>query len=377
MKHSALTLLAICLLFFSCGKEKAVHTDSGLHPSQFALIDNGKQCNLYVLKNENGMEVCVTNIGMRIVSIMVPDREGAMKDVVLGFNSLDPYRDPNNYFGATIGRYANRIAGGKFVLDRVTYSLAKAAGEQHALHGGPRGFHVQYFQIEQVSPTELMGKYISKNKEEGYPGDMSVTVIYHLTKDNALEIQYEAQTNMPTVVNLTNHSFFNLSGDLSKDILDHQLFIDAAEYTPTDADLIPTGKFELVAGTALDFTQPTAIGARIQDETCEAIKISKGYDINYVLNHPDSIQNMAAKLYSPASGISMEVYTTEPGLQLYTVRGLDVTGKGGITYGDNSAVCLETQHFPDSPNQYSFPSVVLRPGEMYLSQTIYKFGVEK
>ncbi|MDL2243553.1 galactose mutarotase [Bacteroidales bacterium OttesenSCG-928-J19] len=377
MKHSALTLLAICLLFFSCKEDKSVLTDSGLHPSQFALIDNGKASKLYVLKNDNGMEVCVTNIGMRIVSIMVPDKDGAMKDVVLGFDKLDPYKDATNYFGATVGRYANRIAEGKFVLDRVTYNLSKAAGEQDALHGGPRGFQTQYFQIEQVGTTELRGKYISKNKEEGYPGDMSITVIYHLTKDNALDIQYEAQTNMATVINVTNHSYFNLSGDLSKDILDHQLFIDADNYTPTNEALIPTGKIEPVKGTALDFTQATAIGARINDESNAAIKLSKGYDINYVLNHADSLQYMAAKLYSPASGITMEVYTTEPGLQLYTANELNVVGKGGKTYGNYSAVCLETQHFPDSPNQPDFPSTVLRPSDMFFSQTTYKFGVEK
>lgn len=378
MKKALFALLTISILLLSCKEKESPYTASGLHPAQFASTTNkGENTELYKLTNTNGMEICVTNLGMRVVSIMAPGRDGTMHDVVQGFDNINPYMDVNNCFGAVLGRYANRIANGTFVLDRVNYELRKAAGSDHILHGGPEGFHTRIFNIERINDSAIRGTYLSKNKEEGFPGELLLTVNYTLTADNSLDIEYEATCNMPTVINISNHTYFNLSGDLSANILDHQLYINADNYTPTDAGLIPTGEIRPVTGSALDFLQPTAIGDRIHDESTEAIKFSKGYDVNYVLNHPEVFEQLAARAYSPSSGITLEVYTTEPGLQLYTANSQNLTGKGGKTYGDYSAFCLETQHFPDSPNHDNFPSTVLRPGELFYSRTMYKFGVEK
>lgn len=364
-------MMAISFLFVSCKKEAVVVlTESGLNPALFRSINNdGQKSDLFVMKNSNGVEVCVTNTGMRIVSMIVPDKEGVMRDVVLGFDKLTPYEDQNNYFGAITGRYTNRIANGKFTLDRVHYELRKKADDPNALHGGPGGFHTRYFTIEQVSETELKGTYLSKNKEEGFPGDFHLTVTYQLTADNALSIQYEGTTNMATVVNISNHSYFNLSGDLSKPVSDHILFINADKYTPVDENMIPTGELAGVIGTCMDFTTPAAIDSKMSE--------CGNYDLNYVLNEWGDSNTVAAKVYSPSSGISMEVYTNEPGMQFYIPENLNIVGKGGITYGQNSSLCLETQHFPDSPNHENFPSTALRAGDYYISRTIYKFGIEQ
>ena len=381
MKKTFFALIALCLLAASCDKKATVSnpsTDSGLLYSQFkSFTEAGDTTRLYRMKNAKGMEVCVTNIGGRIVSVMVPDKAGNFQDVVLGFDNINDYIPVTTEFGAIIGRYGNRIAEGKFVLDRVNYTLGKNNGK-NSLHGGTRGFHTRYFNIEQPNDQMLICTYLSKDGEEGFPGKLDVTVTYTLTDDNALDINYDATTNRATIVNLTNHSYFNLSGDPNNTILDHLLYINADKFTPTDAELIPTGKIESIANTPFDFRTLTAIGDRIDNTDDINIQHGGGYDHNYVLNNPGDINNVAAKLVSPSSGISMEVYTNEPGIQFYSgnfLSGKNI-GKKKIAYQKRSAVCLETQHFPNSPNIPEFPSVVLRPDEIYNSRCVYKFGVE-
>ena len=372
-------LLTVFAFFFSCGNKEVKQqlTDSGLDPAKFIKTIEEGTTQLYTLKNENGMEVTVTNIGGRIASILVPDKNGNFQDVVLGFDNIEDYIPFNTNFGAIIGRYGNRIANGKFTLtNRASFTL-RANNGKNSLHGGPRGFHTRFFNIEQPDNLTLVCKYLSPNNEENFPGDLLVTVTYKLTADNALDIHYQAEANQLTVVNLTNHSYFNLSGNPENTILDHILFLNADSYTPTDAELIPTGKIDKVAETPMDFTKPLAIGARIDDVSFEAIKLGNGYDHNYVLNNPGDINTLAAKLSDLSTGITMDVYTTEPGIQVYTGNFLDGTniGKKGIAYKYRTAICLETQHFPDSPNQPNFPSTELKPGDVYSTRTIYKFGV--
>jgi len=378
MKKTFLALTALTLFFASC-KENATQPASGLAPSKFeTTTDEGKQTHLYTMKNAAGVEVFVCNIGGRIVSIRVPDKSGNFQDVVLGFDNVAQYIPFDTNFGAIIGRYGNRIADAKALLsNRATYNLRQNDGK-NTLHGGARGFHTRYFDIEQPDNQTLVCTYLSKNLEEGFPGNLHVTVTYKLTDDNALDINYEATTDLLTVVNLTNHSYFNLSGDPNTTILDHLLFLNAGNYTPTNEELIPTGVIEKVSGTPMDFTKATAIGERIDDTSFEAIKFGNGYDHNYVLNNPGDIKTLAGKLISPATGIAMEIYTTEPGIQFYSGNFLDGSnlGKRGIAYNFRSALCLETQHFPDSPNQKGFPSTELHPDSTYHSRTIYKFIVK-
>jgi aldose 1-epimerase len=380
MKKTFFALSAIVLLAVSCGKKETEQvTASGLHPLKFEQIVDGKTTHLYTMKNAKGMEVAVTNIGGRIVSIWVPDKDGVYQDVVLGFDNIESYIPISTNFGAIIGRYGNRIAKGKIQLrNRANYQLRQNDGK-NTLHGGARGFHTRYFDIEQPDSTTLICSYLSKHQEEGFPGNLDVTVTYHLTDDNALDINYEATTDLLTIVNLTNHSYFNLSGDPNNTILDHLLFLNAQQYTPTDAELIPTGKIEKVANTPMDFTTPTAVGARIDNTDFEAIKLGNGYDHNYVLDNPGDINVLAGKLVSPLTGIAMDIYTTEPGIQFYTGNFLDGSniGKKGIAYNLRSALCLETQHFPNSPNQKDFPSTELHPDSVYQSRTIYKFTIEQ
>ena len=381
MKKTFFALIALCLFVASCDKKATVNTpstDSGLLHSQFkSSTEAGDTTRLYRMKNAKGMEVCVTNIGGRIVSVMVPDKAGNFQDVVLGFDNINDYIPVTTNFGAIIGRYGNRIAEGKFTLDRVNYTLGQNNGK-NSLHGGTRGFHTRYFNIEQPNDQMLICKYYSKHNEEGFPGNLDVTVTYTLTDDNALDINYDAITDRATIVNLTNHSYFNLSGDPNNTILDHLFYIDADKFTPTDADLIPTGKIESVGKTPFDFRTMTTIGDRIDNTDDINIQYGGGYDHNYVLNNPGDINKVAAKLVCPSTGINMEIYTTEPGIQFYSGNFLDGTniGKKKIAYQKRTAVCLETQHFPNSPNVPEFPSVVLRPDEVYNSRCIYKFGVE-
>ena len=342
-----------------------------LTSADFGKTREGTPVRIYTLTNANGVEAAITNYGGRIVSLKVPDRKGAMGDVVAGFTTLDGYLATNPYFGAIVGRYANRIGHAEFKLNGVVYKLPKNNGD-NALHGGLRGFDKVVWTAREMPDGGLELTYLSKDGEEGYPGNCKVTVRYHLTDTNQLRIEYSATTDKDTVINLSNHSYFNLKG--SGDILDHVLTLNADRFTPVDAGLIPTGELRSVADTPFDFRTPTAIGKRIgQDD--EQLKFGKGYDMNYVLRKKGVELSLAARVEEPSSGRVMEVWTTQPGVQFYTGNNLDGTlkGKGGQVYTPRSALCLETQHFPDSPNKMRFPSTVLKAGAEFKSTTVYRF----
>lgn len=373
MNKLLIAVLATLLLAGCAGQEK--QTESGLLLSQFRTEVNGKKTDLYVLRNAKGMEVCVTNFGGRIVSVLVPDKDGTMRDVVLGFDSIQDYISKPSDFGASIGRYANRINQGQFTLDSISYQLPRN-NFGHCLHGGPKGFQYQVFDASQPSAQELKLTYIAKDGEEGFPGNLTCAIAMKLTDDNALAIHYEAATDRPTIVNLTNHSYFNLDGDaVSND--QHLLTLDADAYTPVDSTFMTTGEMLPVAGTPMDFRTPIGIGARINNYDFVQLKNGNGYDHNWVLNTKGDITRPCASLESPRTGIVLDVYTTEPGIQVYTGNFLDgaLTGKKGIAYNQRASVCLETQKYPDTPNKPGWPSAVLRPGEKYVSECIYKFSV--
>jgi aldose 1-epimerase len=335
---------------------------------------------LYEMVNENNMRATITNYGGIVVTLTAPDRKGKFEDVVLGFDRLDDYLAGHPFFGCLVGRYGNRIAKGTFTLEGKKYTLAKNNGENH-LHGGLKGFDKAVWKargslINDCPTLELTHQ--SKDGDEGYPGNLSVTVTYTLTNKNELRIDYKAMTDKATPVNLTHHSYFNLAGQGEGDILKHEVEINADRFTPVDAGLIPTGELRDVKGTPLDFRKPTAIGARINQED-EQLKLGKGYDHNFVLNKKDRKLSLAARVHEPGSGRIMEVWTTEPGVQFYTGNFLDGTnkGKGGKVYKHRHGFCLETQHFPDSPNKPQFPSTILQPGKTYESTTIYRFSAKK
>lgn len=340
----------------------------------FGKTADGQAVDAFTLKNTNGIEVQVITYGGIITSIKAPDRNGAIDDIVLGFDSIDGYVKGHPFFGAIIGRYGNRIARGRFTIDRQEYTLATNNGPNH-LHGGVRGFDKHVWQADILTENSLRLSRVSPDGEEGYPGNLQVEVIYSLTNYNELIVDYSATTDLPTHVNLTQHSYFNLAGG-GADILGHELMIDADRYTPVNGELIPTGELAPVAGTPFDFRKPTAIGARINAPHPQ-IKNGQGYDHNFVLNREGTALELAARVVEPSSGRTMEVATTEPGLQFYAGNFLDGTieGKGGTKYGRRSGFCLETQHFPDTPNQPEFPSTLLRPGSTYTSRTVFKFGV--
>lgn len=376
MKKLALGAVA-ALLMTACTSNVEQPTESGLLKTNFQTEVNGKKTDLYILRNKNNMEVCVTNFGGRIVSIMVPDKEGKMQDVVLGFDSIQDYISKPTDFGATIGRYANRINQGKFVLDNVEYQLPRN-NYGHCLHGGPQGYQYQVFDAVQVSPQELKLAYLSKDGEEGFPGNLTCRVVMRLTDDNAIDIQYEAETDKPTIVNLTNHSYFNLDGDAGHNS-EHLLTVDADYYTPVDSTFMTTGEIVPVEGTPMDFRTSVAVGARINEYDFVQLKNGNGYDHNWVLNSKGDVNRKAASLRSPKTGITLDVYTNEPGIQVYAGNFLDgsLTGKQGRVYNQRASVCLETQKYPDTPNKPDWPSAVLRPGEKYMSQCIFKFSVDK
>ena len=365
------------LLMAACTPKAEKATDSGLLQSNFRTEVDGKKTDLYILRNKNNMEVCITNFGGRIVSVMVPDKDGQMRDVVLGFDSIQDYISKPSDFGASIGRYANRINQGKFTLDGVEYQLPRN-NYGHCLHGGPQGFQYRVYDAVQLNPQELQLTYVAKDGEEGFPGNITCKVLMKLTDDNAIDIQYEAETDKPTIVNMTNHSYFNLDGDAGSNA-EHLLTIDADYYTPVDSTFMTTGEIVPVEDTPMDFRTPMPVGERINDFDFVQLKNGNGYDHNWVLNAKGDINRRAASLKSQKTGIVLDVYTNEPGIQVYTGNFLDgtVIGKKGITYNQRASVCLETQKYPDTPNKPEWPSAVLRPGEKYMSQCIFKFSVDK
>lgn len=333
---------------------------------------NGASVGLYTLSNGQAV-AAITNYGARVVSLHVPDRDGNLVDVVLGYKDLAHFQDPGEgFYGAVVGRYGNRIAKGQFSLNGETYQLEVNNGP-NSLHGGHNGFFAKVWEVVRTTENSIELRYVSPDGDAGYPGTLETTVTYTLTDDNGLEIQYQATTDKTTIVNLTNHAYFNLSGEGDETILDHMLTIHADGYTPVDETLIPTGEIAPLENTPFDFKQATAIGARI-DETDEQLERGGGYDHNFVLSKDAGLQ-LVASVESPKTGIVMDVLTEEPGLQFYSGNFMDsVQGaKGGKTYGFRSAFCLETQHFPDSPNQPNFPSTVLEPGQAYQTKTVYRF----
>ncbi len=334
---------------------------------------------LYTMRNKAGMEVTVTNFGGRITSVLVPDRDGVKRDVVLGFDKVEDYYPENHKsdFGASIGRYANRIAGAKFTLDGKEFELSRN-DSRNCLHGGATGWQYQPYKLVEADESHVKLRIDSPDGDNGFPGDVTAFVTFTLTEDNKIDISYSATTDAPTVINMTNHSYFNLSGDPSRSIVEDYLYINASEFTPIDNFSIPLGDNVPVKGTPMDFTTMHRIGERIGDTADEQLRNGSGYDHNWVLDTAGDISKVAATLYCEKTGIAMDVYTDEPGVQVYTGYFLNgsITGKGGVTYDKRAAICLETQHYPDSPNRPQFPSAVLRPGETYTSRCIYSFYVK-
>ncbi len=366
--------LAPTLTLLSCKSDKNNKPMSGITEQAWGILPSGETISLFTLKNEKGVSATISNFGGRLVTLKVPDRAGTFADVVLGYDNLEPYTKPNPFFGTLVGRYANRIANGEFSLDGKKYTLAKNNGP-NSLHGGPQGFDKKAWQPEiSKDGKSLKLTYLSKDGEEGYPGNLTSVVTYSLGNDDALTIDYAATSDADTVLNLTNHSYFNLAGQGNGKILDHELMINADKFTPVNANLIPTGELRNVDGTPFDFRQSTAIGARI-DAAEQQIQYGKGYDHNFVLNRSDVAPSLAARVTDPQSGRVMEVLTTQPGVQFYTANHIEgeIKGKEGAIYRFRSAYCFETQHFPDSPNQPSFPTTVLKPGEKFHQTTIFRF----
>ena len=380
MKIQSLLFASIAVAVMSCNNssnQSASTTDSsnqnktGITEKPFGNTD-GQAITEYTLTNANGMQLSIINYGGTITKLTAPGKDGKFGDVVLGYESLDGYlQKANPFFGALIGRYGNRIAKAKFTLDGKAYTLA-ANNNGNTLHGGNKGYDKVVWTAEKQSDSSLKLTYLSKDGEEGYPGNLNVTVVYTLTADNSVKIDYTATTDKATPVNLTNHAYYNLSAGTDSTILDHELQINANKYTPVDTLLIPTGKIADVKGTPFDFTSSKPIGKDIA-------QVKGGFDHNWVLNKTGNTLEKIATLYHPKSGRVMDVYTTEPGLQFYSGNFLDGTltnTKGGAKYVQHAALCLETQHFPDSPNQPNFPSTILKPGETYKTTTVYKFSTK-
>lgn len=394
MQNFFFACTAFCLLaFMACNNSSNQSSNTGdstsvknsitkstiMIPDKTGFQDSidGKKTDLFILKNHNGMTAAITNYGGRLVSLLVPDKNGKLTDVVVGFKKVQDYvNSTEHYFGATIGRVGNRIAKGKFSLDGKQYTLFTNNGP-NTLHGGKKGFQAVVWDAGQPNDSTLELRYIAKDMEEGFPGNLNVKVTYSLTADNGFKCGYEATTDKKTVVNLTNHAFFNLNGEGSGTINNHLLQINADRYTPVDSTLIPTGKIEPVAGTPFDFTKPTIIGERVDDNN-DQLKYGKGYDHNFVLNAGNNGEmNHAATIIGNRSGIQMDVYTQEPGLQFYGGNFMQSknTFKTGVKDDFRTAFCLETQHFPDAPNHPNFPSIVLEPGKTYHTISEYKFSV--
>jgi aldose 1-epimerase len=383
-KQRARTLL--CVLIFVGRLSLASSLSSQgmrgtIKKESFGKTTDGAQIDLYSLSNKKGMEVSITNFGATVVTLKVPDRAGKGADVVLGYDSLDGYENGSAYFGATVGRYGNRIAGGKFSIDGKTYTLPKNNGE-NTLHGGVVGFNKKVWKAREIASKggeSLEMSYLSPDGEEGFPGNLSVKVVFTLPEDrNELKIEYTATTDKDTMLNLTNHSYFNLAGEGNGDILDHVVTLYAKQFTPVDKTLIPAGELRDVAGTPMDFNSATPIGKRI-NEKYEQLVFGKGYDHNWVLGHSGGGNgvSIAAEAFDPKSGRRLEVLTNEPGVQFYSGNFLDGSkGKGNKPYPQRAAFCLETQHFPDSPNHPNFPSTLLKPADVFRSQTVFRFSVK-
>lgn len=372
-----LLILAGAAVIAACSEPaKPELTKSGLDPQNFIGEYNGAATALYTLTNENGMEVCITNFGGRIVSIMVPDKNGEFKDVVLGFDNVSDYFPENNStdFGAAIGRYANRINQGRFTLDGQEYQLPQN-NFGHCLHGGTTGWQYQVYDVVEADASHIKIVRNSEDGDNGFPGNVTAYVTYTLTDDNKIDIAYEATTDAPTIINLTNHSYFNLSGDPNKTILDHILYMNAASFTPVDDTYMTSGEILPVEGTPMDFTTPKAVGTDVDYFEYEQLKNGNGYDHNWVLSTDCDDTVPAAVIYCPETGIRLTEYTDEPGVQMYCGNFLDgtVTGKGGIVYQQRVGIVFESQHYPDSPNKPEWPSVVLRPGETYTSHCVFSF----
>ena len=379
--------VAACLILSSCGgagdsaktSSEAPKTQPKMTKSSFGKLPDGTPVELYTLTNKTGIELGVMTYGAIVTKIKTPDRKRNFEDIVLGFDNLEGYLSPNPYFGAVVGRYGNRIAKGRFTLDGKAYKLAVNNGA-NSLHGGLKGFDKVVWTARDASTPEAPAvelTYLSKDGEEGYPGNLTVKVKYTLNDENEVMLDYSATTDKITVTNITNHTYFNLSGAGNGDILKHELKLNAARYTPVDAGLIPTGELRGSFGTPFDFSVPTAIGARIDDAQDQQIKFGLGYDHNWVLDHPTAGDLIVgAEVMDPATGRFLKLSTTQPGVQFYTGNFLDGTikGKGGKVYGKRAALCLETQHFPDSPNHPAFPTTTLKPGETMTSRTIWRFA---
>ncbi|MFB9109324.1 aldose epimerase family protein [Flavobacterium gyeonganense] len=383
-----ITIIGLTALSVQCKSDKKMESNTTQNAkdsvtivkSDYGTTPKGEKIESYKLKNQNGMEVDIITFGGIITDLKVPNKDGVSENVVTGFNSLEQYMKPNPFFGALIGRFGNRIAKGKFTLDGKEYTLA-INNAPNALHGGPEGFFRAVWKAEEAKSGEaavLKLSYLSKDMEEGYPGNLKVIVTYTLTKNNELEVLYEASTDKKTVVNLTQHTYFNLSGDFSKTILDHELTLNADKIVPVDATLIPTGELQDIANTPFDFRKPKLIGKDIDAKDEQLIR-GKGYDHCWVLNNPEKGKTVIATAYHPASGRVLEVTTDEPGIQFYSGNFLDGTlpMRNGGTYAHRTGFCLETQHYPDSPNQKNFPTTVLNPGENYKTKTTFKFSVKK
>ena len=377
MKTLGLKLILISILFFQCSTNKNFMNQLKIEKKEFGTTEDNVTVYQFVLSNENGMEVSIINYGGIITSLKAKDRHGKYQDIVLGFNSLAPYEDENPYFGALIGRYGNRIAKGAFRLDDKTYNLDINNAPNH-LHGGLKGFHKVVWNPKEIindTNVSLELTYLSKHMEEGYPGNLDVKVTYTLNNKDELHVLYEAETDKKTIINLTQHSYFNLSGDFSEDILNHEIRINADAFLPVDETLIPTGEIRSVEGSPFDFRNLKLIGRDI-DSNDNQIKFGKGYDHCWVINNQDAGLRHVASLYHSQTGRIMEIESDQPGIQFYSGNFLDGTleSKGEGYYNYRTGLCLETQQYPDSPNQKNFPSVVLNPNEKYITKTIFKFS---
>lgn len=372
-------LLTIALMISGCGNEKPKlnNIEIPVNRADFQSTIDGKQTDLFIIESDEGIKLAITNLGGRVVSWMVPGKDGEYADISVGMENPEAYLEANEpYYGALIGRVGNRIADGEFSLNGKTYMLEQNNGP-NSLHGGPNGFHNVVWDAEQIDSKNLKLTYTSGDGEEGFPGTLDVEVMYSITDENELRIEYTATTDKKTVVNLTNHTFFNLKGEAGGTINDHQLMINADRYTPVDETLIPFGEIASVEGTPFDFRQPTAIGERVEAENAQ-LEYGMGYDHNFALNKNGKDLSLAAKVHEPNSGRTMEIYTTEPGIQFYGGNFMDGsdTGKFGKPLKFREAFCLEPQHYPDSPNQPNFPSITLEPGEIYNTVSVYRFSVE-